>query len=83
MLRFFQDLIELVTPSNGRVVDLTSSTRASIMATRACGRHVLEFEGDNDIFKSLLEKILKEGSSKENIQNLTRKCEDLSDGEML
>ena len=66
MPRFFQDLIELVTPSNGRVVDLTCFTIASIMATRACGRRFLAFEGDNDmckhILKPLLEKILKEGS---------------------
>jgi hypothetical protein len=85
--RFFQDLIELVTTSNGRVVDLTCSTIASIMATRACGRHLLAFEGDNDMFKQILkpflEKILKEGSSKENIQDLTRKSDDLSDVEIL
>jgi hypothetical protein len=52
-----------------------------------CGRHLLAFEGENDMFKHilkpLLEKILKEGSSKENIQDLTRKCDDLSDEEML
>jgi hypothetical protein len=83
----FQDLIELVTTSNGLVVDLTCSTIASIMATCACGRHILAFEGDNDmvkhILKPLLEKILKEESSKENIQDLTRKGDDLSDKEML
>jgi hypothetical protein len=39
--RFFQDLIGLVTTSNGRVVDLTCSTIVSIMATRTCGRHLL------------------------------------------
>jgi hypothetical protein len=85
--RFFQDLIELVTSSNGRVVDLTCSTIASIMTTRACGIHLLAFEGDNDMFKHimkpLLEFFLKEGSSKENIQDLTRKGDDLSDEEML
>jgi hypothetical protein len=84
---FFQDLIELFTPSNGRVVDLTCSTRVSILATHACGKHLLAFEGDNDIFKHilklLLEKVLKEGSSKENIQGLTKEDDDLSDEEML
>jgi hypothetical protein len=35
------------------------------------------------ILKPLLEKILKEGSSKENIQDLTRKGDDLSDEDML
>jgi hypothetical protein len=57
------------------------------MATRVCGRHLLAFEGDNDMFKHilkpLLEKILKEGSSKENIQDLTIKGDDLLDEEML
>ena len=85
--RFFQDLIELFTPTNGRVVDLTCSTGASILATRACGRHLLAFEGDSDIFehilKPLLEKVPKEWSSKENIQDLTREDDDLSDEEML
>jgi len=85
--RFFQDLIELFTPSNGRVVDLTCSTGASILATRACDRHLLAFEGDNDMFehilKPLLENVLKEGSSKENIQDLTKEDDDLSDEEML
>ena len=78
---------ELFTPTNGRVVDLTCSTRASIMATCACGKHFLAFEGDNDMFehilKPLLEKDLKEGSSKENIQDFTREDDDLSDEEML
>ena len=77
----------MVTASNGRVVDLTCSLIVSIMATRACGRHLLAFEGDYDMFKHilkpLLEKKLKEGSSKENIQDLTRKDDDLSDEEML
>ena len=85
--RFFQDLIELFTPSNGGVVDLTCSTGASILATRACGRHLLAFEGDNDMFehilKLLLENVLKEGSSKENIQDFTKEDDDLSDEEML
>jgi hypothetical protein len=85
--RFLQDLIELFTPSNGRVIDLTCSTRASIMTTRVCGRHLLAFEGDNDMFehilKPLLEKVLKEGSSKENVQDITREDDDLSDEEML
>jgi hypothetical protein len=35
------------------------------------------------IWKPLLEKILKEGSSKENVQDLTREDDDLSDEEML
>jgi hypothetical protein len=85
--RFLQNLIELFTPSNGRIVDLTCSIGAFIMATCACGRHLLAFEGDNDMFehilKSLLEKVLKEGSSKENVQDLTREDDDLSDEEML
>jgi hypothetical protein len=84
---FLQDLIELLTPSNGRVVDLTCSTVASIMATRACGRHLLAFEGDNDMFehilKPLLKKVLKEGSYKDNVKNLTREDDDLSDEEIL
>jgi hypothetical protein len=66
---------------------LTCSTGASILATRACGRHLLAFEGDNDMFehilKPFLEKVLKEGSSKENIQDLTKEDDDLSDEEML
>jgi hypothetical protein len=33
--------------------------------------------------KPLLEKVLKEGSSKENIQGLTKEDDDLSDKEML
>jgi hypothetical protein len=74
-LFFFQYLIELFTPTIGRVVDLTCSIRSSILATHACGRHLLAFEGDNDMFehilKPLLEKHLKEGSSKENIQEKT------------
>jgi hypothetical protein len=85
--RFLQDLIELFTPSNGRVVDLTCSTGASIMAIHACGRHLLAFEGDNDMFehilKPLLENVLKEGSSKENVQDFTREDDNLSDEEML
>jgi DNA modification methylase len=68
---FFQNLIELFTPTNGRVVDLTCSSGASILATCACGRHLLEFEGNNDMFehilKPLMEKVSKEWSSKENI----------------
>jgi hypothetical protein len=83
----FEDLIELFTPSNGCVGDLTYFTGASILATRACGKHLLTFEGDNDMFehilKPLLEKVLKEGSSKENIQDLTKEDDDLSDEEML
>jgi hypothetical protein len=63
--------MELFTPPNGRVVDLTCSIGTSILATRVCGRHPLAFEGDNDMFEHILkplsEKILKEGSSKENI----------------
>jgi hypothetical protein len=35
------------------------------------------------ILKPLLEKVLKEGSSKENIQDLTKEDDDLSDEEML
>ena len=85
--RFFQDLIELLTPTNERVVDLTCSTGSSIITTRPCGRYLLAFEGDNDMFehilKPLLEKDLKEGSSKENIQDFTREDDDLSDEEML
>jgi hypothetical protein len=85
--RFLQNLIELFTPSNGRVVDFTCSTGASIMATRTCGRHLLAFEGDNDMFKHilkpLLEKVLKEGSSMENVRDLTGEDDDLSDEEML
>ena len=65
LLRFFQDIIELFTPTNGRVVDLTCSTGSSIMARIACGKHLLPFEGDNDMFehilKPLLGKDLKEG----------------------
>ena len=84
---FFQDLVELFTPTNGRVVDLTCSTGSYIMATRACGRHLFAFEGDNDMFehilKLLLENDLIEGSCKENIQNLTKEDDDLSDEEML
>ena len=80
---FFQDLIELFTQTNGRVVDLTYSIGSSIMATRECGRHLLAFEGDNDMFehilKPLLEKDFKEGSSKENIQDLAREDDDRSD----
>jgi hypothetical protein len=57
------------------------------MATRACGRHLIAFEGNNDMFehilKPLLEKVLKEGSSKENVEDLTREYDDLSDEEML
>jgi hypothetical protein len=57
------------------------------LATRTCGRHLLAFEGDNDMFehilKPLLEKVLKEGSSKENIQDLTQEDDNLSDEEML
>ena len=87
MPHFFQDLIELFTPSNRRVVDLTCSTRASILTTRACGRHLLAFEGDINMFehilKPLLDKVLKERSSKENIQDPPRECDDLSNGEML
>jgi hypothetical protein len=33
--------------------------------------------------KPLLENVLKEGSSKENVQDLTREDDDLSDEEML
>ena len=41
---FFQDLIKLfIIPTNGRIVDLTCSTRSSIMTTRTCGRHLLAF----------------------------------------
>jgi hypothetical protein len=58
-LHFLQDLIELLTPSNGRVVDLTCSTVASIMATHACGRHLMAFEGDNDMFEHILKPLLK------------------------
>ena len=39
--RFFQDLIELFTATNGRVVDLTCSTGSPIMATRACDKILL------------------------------------------
>ena len=87
MLRFFQNLIELFTPTNGRVVDVTCSIGSSILATRTFGRHLLAIEGDNDMFehilKPLLEKDLKERSSKENIQDLAREDDDLSDEEML
>ena len=45
------------------------------------------FEGDNDMFehilKPLLENDLKKGSCKENIEDLTREDNDLSDEEML
>jgi hypothetical protein len=51
---FFQDLIELFTPRKGRVVDLTCSTGSSILATRACGRNLLAFEGNNDMFEHIL-----------------------------
>ena len=81
--RFFQNLIELFTPSNGRVIDLTCSTEASILATRTCGRHIFAFEGDNDMFEHTLEIVLKEGSSRENIQDLTKEDDDLSDEDML
>ena len=77
----------MFTPTNERVVDLTCSTRASILATHAYGRHLFAFEVDNDMFehilKPLLEKVPKEGSSKENIQDFTREDDDLSDEEML
>ena len=57
------------------------------MATRACGIHLFAFEGENDMFehilKPFLENYLKEGSSKENIQDLTREDDDLSDEDML
>ena len=57
------------------------------MATRACVRHLLAFEGDSDMFehilKSLLERLPKERSSKENIQDLTGEDNDLSDEGML
>ena len=78
---FFQDLIELFTPTNEHIVNLTCSIRASFLATRACGSHLLAFESDNDMFehilKPLLVKVPKEGSSKENIQDLTRENDDL------
>ena len=57
--RFLQDLIELFTPSNGHVVDLTCFIGASIMATCACGRHLLAFEGDNDMFEHILKPLLE------------------------
>jgi hypothetical protein len=57
--RFLQDLIELFTTSNGRVVDLTCSTRASILETSACDRHLLAFEGDNDMFEHILKPLLE------------------------
>ena len=86
-LRFIQDIIELFTPTNGRVVDLTCSIGGSIMATCACGRHLFTFKSDSDMFehilKPFLEKIPKEGLSKENIQDLTREDDDLSDVEIL
>ena len=86
-LVFFQDLIELFTPTNGRIVDLICSTGASMLAIRACGRHLLAFEGDNDMFEHILkphfEKVPKKGSIKENIQALTGEDDDLSDEEML
>ena len=67
---FFQYLIELFTPTDEHIVDLTCFTGASIIVTRACGRHLLAFEGDNDVFeyilKPLLTKVPKEGSFKEN-----------------
>ena len=59
----------------------------SILATHACGIHLLEFEGDNDMFKHilkpLLKKVPKEGSSKEKIQACTGEDDDLSDEETL
>ena len=51
--RFFQDLIELFTPTNGCVVDLTCSIGSSIMTTRACGKHLFAFEGENDMFEHI------------------------------
>ena len=87
MRQFFQKLIELFTPTNGRVVDLACSTGISILTTRACRIHFLTYEGDNDMFehilKPLLEKIPKEGLSMENIQDNTGENDDLSDEEML
>ena len=77
----------MFTPTNRRVVDWTYSTGSSILATRTCGIHLVAFEGDNNMFehilKPLLKKDLKERSSKENIQILTREDDDLSDDEML
>jgi hypothetical protein len=56
---FLQDLIEFFTPSNGCIVDLKYSIGASIMATRACGRHLLAFEGNNDMFEHILKPLLE------------------------
>ena len=85
--RFFQDLIELFPPTNGRIVDLTCSIEVSIMATCACGIHLFAFEGDSDMFehilKSFLKNVSKGGSFKENIQHLTGEDGDLLDDKML
>ena len=62
--RFFQNLIELFTPTNERTVDLTCSTRASILVTHACGRHLLAFKGDNDIFEHILKPLLEKSSER-------------------
>jgi hypothetical protein len=75
----------LFTPTNERVVDLTCSTGSFIWITHAYDKHLLAFEGDNDMFehilKPLLENDLKEGLSKENIQYLTGEDDDLSNEE--
>ena len=80
----FQDHIELFTPTNGCVVDLTCFTGSSIMATRACDRQHLRVKMTClSIYWTTFGKSFERGSSKENIQDLTKKDDDLSDENML
>ena len=62
---FIQYLIELFTPTNRRVVDLTCFIGVSIVATRACEQHLLAFEGDSDILEHVLKPLLEFFSRRE------------------
>jgi hypothetical protein len=56
---FLQTLIDICSHEGSIVADLTSSTGASLRASRASGRHFFGIEADSSIYNALLKPTLK------------------------